>query len=315
MIVVKAGDVNARVRQKSRKHHFNPSFYTSAWVDECDGRVTAYTRPYDKVVAKRYHPQAIGYEEDLYTHYGVPDDISDYIEDQFFKPVDTSASLARDLLLNGDGASLGEKHRIAWARFVMSMHLRCPFGLREVSALANNTLQNLLSRPDAEYDAFRKAEDPSTLYQYMQRHEPHILDNFHKTILPGLIDHEGIGSHIINMRWHVVEVIKARHTLLTCDRPFLTSSGLKDAKCILTVPISPTKLFLATNVEQQAQTVLQMQHEELVRRVNRDVVARAVDIVIGNNDAQLRFVENHLRKKKQPPAPGPVGKGQPNCPE
>ena len=301
-------------RQKSRKHHYNPAFYTNLWADQ-SGLVTAFTRPHDRVVAKRRHPNAIGFEPDLYTHYAVPEELSDYIEEQFFKPVDTAATVSRDQLIDTGPAALTEKQRVAWARFMMSMHLRCPFGLQEVAALANKTLRELLNRPDAEYDAARKQQDPDTLFQYMQRFEPHILDNFHKTILPGLIDHEGIGTHLINMYWHVVDVTEAKHSLLTGDRPFLTSHGLKDARCILAFPLSPAKVFFALNNNHLALSISQEKSETLVRRMNHDIVARAADLVIGNSDGQLRFVENHLRRREQVPAPGPVGKGQPNCPD
>ena len=47
------------------KHHYIPVFYLKRWIGE-DGRLCVYGRPYDRVKANRKHPDATGYEPDLY---------------------------------------------------------------------------------------------------------------------------------------------------------------------------------------------------------------------------------------------------------
>jgi hypothetical protein len=39
-----------------------------------------------------------------------------------------------------------------------------------------------------------------------------------------------------------------------------------------------------------------------------------VDVVIGDTDAHLEFVERRLRRPGKEPVPGPIGRGRPNCP-
>ncbi|WP_148216797.1 DUF4238 domain-containing protein [Phenylobacterium zucineum] len=107
----------------------------------------------------------------------------------------------------------------------------------------------------------------------------------------------------------------APHSLLTSDRPLISTHGWKDPRAALLFPLSPTKLFVATNGREQTARLLQRNSPNaLVRYVNDQIARCAVDFVIGTNDSQLPFVERRLRNFGEEPIPGPIGKGQPNCP-
>lgn len=294
-------------------HHFTPVFYLKAWTT-ADGRVTRYSRPFDKVVAKSCAPTRTGSEPHLYTLHGVRPDQQAALETEFFGPVDDRAAVAHQMLLADRLNDLTGDQRCEWARFMMSMTLRSPFSLGEVQRLADQTVRANLDVDDQEYNAIRGPGDPATIYGWTLKHQPHVIENAHKRFLPAMIDHENLGQHLINMVWATIDVSSARHSLLTSDRPFNWTGGWKNPKALLAFPLGPDRLFLATNSGPLMQAVVSNPVDKVVRQLNDDVVRLAVDFVIGRDASQLPFVESRLRRHDQEPTPGPIGRGQPGCP-
>ena len=84
--------------------------HQSAWAN-VDGRITRYSRPYDKVVAKSCAPKRTGSQEQLYTHRGVAPERAAYLETLFFAPVDSNAAIAHQRLLSGGVSALSPDQR------------------------------------------------------------------------------------------------------------------------------------------------------------------------------------------------------------
>jgi hypothetical protein len=59
-------------------------------------------------------------------------------------------------------------------------------------------------------------------------------------------DNDILGTHINAMRWAVIDVSASPIRLLLSDRPVQIAS-LKEPSGFVSMPISPTKLFVATN--------------------------------------------------------------------
>ncbi len=295
-------------------HHFAPVFYMSPWA--VDHRVMRYHRPHGPAVASRIAPKHTGYEDYLYTLQGVPPEQQQWLETYFFSPVDSRAAIAHQLMLDGKLNRMTNDHRVNWARFMMSMQLRGPFSLGEVQRLAEQNMRKQLSVPgDLDYEAIRKPGDPETLYEWTAKNHPLVLEEAHKRMLPGLIDHEGVGHYLINMHWAVIDVSGATHPLLTGDRPFINTHGLKNPQTAVIFPLSPERLFVATNGTAQTRQILAKSHSWLAKWANGHIVKCAVDFVIGCDGSHLAFVERHLRKTGEQPIPGPVGQGRPDCPK
>jgi hypothetical protein len=295
-------------------HHFTPIFYLNAWAD-ADGRVTRYSRPVDVAVTKPCAPSRTGSAAHLYTLRGVQPERRAALETEFFKPVDTKAAEAHRILLAGGLNKLTHDQRCDWARFMMSMTLRSPFSLGELDNLVGQTLRSTMQlRDDAEFNALRKPDDPETLYDWTLKYHPEAIENAHKSFLPAMIDHEGLGQHLINMIWATVDVASAPHMLLTSDRPFNWSLGWKEPNAALAFPLSPDLVFVATNGRPQMDTVMRRRARDVVRIVNEETARLAVDFVIGCDASQLTFVERRLRRRDQEPIPGPIGRGRPGCP-
>jgi hypothetical protein len=194
------------------------------------------------------------------------------------------------------------------------MQLRSPFGLGECERLADSVLRTTLLRDDAEFNALRSEGDPDNIYDWTVKYHPEVIANAHKTFLPGLIDNEELGGHLINMHWMAVDVSAAQHNVLTADRPFIYTHGWKHPAVALLFPVSPSLIFVATNGADQLSKVRSRSADHLATFTNERVVNYAVDFVIGTDSSQLRFVENRLRPLSREPTPGPIGKGRPGCP-
>jgi len=298
--------------QAPKSHHFTPIFYLKEWA--VDGRVTRYYRPKDVVVASRIAPKNTGYEDHLYTLHGVPPEQQEFLETQLFSPVDSRAAIVHQLLLSGNLVRLTNEQRADWARFMMSMQLRSPFSLSELQRLADQNLRMNLQPDDAEYTAIRKPGEPKNIYDWTAKYQPHVIEEAHKHFLPGLIDHEELGQYLVNMNWNTIDVSTASLTLLTSDRPFIHTHGWKDPRTVLHFPLSPRRLFIATNGRVRTIQVMMTSPTELVKLVNNQIVGCAVDFVIGTDNSHLSLVEQRLRKLSEEPLPGPIGKGRPGCP-
>ena len=293
-------------------HHYLPIFYLKAWCAS-DGKVVRFYRPHDVVVATPVSPDNTAFEPRLYSLEGYPAEQVQTVErDYMSRTVDSPAAVALRVLLEKRPSGMTVEMRNAWTRFVMSMQLRNPFTLQEVKAVADSTLrENLFKADDPEYQAIRDQGDPPTFYEWALKYAPHQMDSMHKAWLPGLIEHEKIGTHIMNMHWSVVDVSKGRFSLLTGDRPYISTHGLGDAKAVIALPISPELLFIASNSANAVQRFRSQPPSDTARRLNTHIARLAVKQVYSDSRAPLPFVEKHLRRADQTPVPGVLGRELP----
>ncbi len=277
-------------------HHYLPVFYLSRWCG-ASGKVVRFYRPHRKVVASPITPDNTGYEPFLYTQDGIRPERRQAVEKEFIAPVvDEPASRAIKILIDRAPERLTAQTRVDWTRFLMAMRLRDPHTLAQITALAQDVLKTNLSKPDDKgYLAAKAEKDPATLYEWVEKNAPHVIENVGKTFLPGLIDHEEIGNHMINMRWCTFDVKAGGVPLLTGDRPFVATTGLSDSKCVVALPLSPRLIFIATNNEETEWRLRHASVKRLAKAMNANIVGQAIKHVYGDSDRQLRFVENRLR--------------------
>ena len=75
------------------KHHFSPAFSLQPWTGS-DGLLCEIRRINGRVAASRKHPNATGFEKNLYRTEGVPADQEQHLEVNFMRPLDTAADRA-----------------------------------------------------------------------------------------------------------------------------------------------------------------------------------------------------------------------------
>ena len=281
-----------------KNHHYLPVFYLKQWARP-DGLLTQYSRPYRKVVADPKAPASVGYKPSLYALEGYAADQRNTIEKNFMAPVvDDPAAQALHVLIEHDNSKLTPELRQAWTRFVMSLHVRHPAGVEQITQQAAHSLrQSLLANPE-EYDAVRGADDPPTLLEWVDQNVPVVLDNYGKLLLPGIITHEDIGNAIIHMRWWTVGITQDFPDMLTCDRPLYLSQGVADERCFIALPLSPRFIFVATRNPATFDNVMAHGIEAVTKSLNEILVTQADKYVYGAHDRHLRFVENRLRRSE-----------------
>jgi hypothetical protein len=282
------------------KHHFSPVFYLRGWCDSATGQLIQYSRPYREVIAEPRSPKATGFEPFLYTMEGLPDDQKQTIEkDYMAAKVDDPAARALRALLGTNTGALTEELRTAWTRFMLAALHRRPAAVAEIGDTFKSVLrQNLLA--DSSYETDKQEGDPPTRFEWMEKHHPHLIDDAAKEMVVRATENERIGTIIMNMQWTTLDMSTSRHELLTGDMPHLRYHGLKDPRCTILFPLTPTKLFIATHDRKAEHNINRRNKTEVVRSVNEEVARLAERFVYGRTKDHLRFVENRLRHPHAP---------------
>lgn len=276
-----------------RDHHYNPIFAQSRWVGS-DEKLCVMRLVYGgKLVCKRYHPAATGKRYDLYRIDGVAEEISQNLEIKFMTPLDTGAAVALDRLITGKTLDL--KQQITWARYLLSMLFRNPDSVGTIKIHMAEIWREGIDALEADYATTRKPHEPATAAELIAKRRPGAAGKSAANMIADIIGNSRAVPDIVAMPWTVVDVSKAKLSLLTSDRPLVMSHGLSDPLCYVALPLSPRKLFVASHDRRYAQKLPGAAHARIVKAMNRDVVRQAREFVWGTDDAQLEFVRKHIR--------------------
>jgi hypothetical protein len=279
-----------------KKHHFLPVFYQRGWCDPTTGQLIEYSRPYyGRVVARPVHPTATGFKPFLYTMEGQPDGKKQSIETDYMAPiVDDPAAQALRVLLGKDMGALTEQLRNAWTRFVIASLVRLPRSVDEIADAFKGVLRQNLLEDIASYEMIKEKDDPATPFEWLEKHHPNYIDDAAKQMVVRSVEHQGIGDIIINMKWSTIDISASRVELLTSDMPHIRFFGLKDPRCTILFPLTPTNVFIATHDRKTERHLLRQDLTKVVKWLNDNVVRVAERYVYGRTSRHLRFVENRL---------------------
>ncbi|HQR05074.1 MAG: DUF4238 domain-containing protein [Proteobacteria bacterium] len=279
-----------------KKHHYLPVFYLAKWAS-ASGKVVRYYRPHLKVVASPITPQHTGYELGLYGLDGYVPDVCNSIEKNFMAPiVDDPAARALAVLIERNNAKLTTELRQAWTHFVMSLHVRSPAKVKQITRQAQNELRQSLSVNPEEYEAVRGALDPPTLVEWVEQNALPLLDNYGKQLLPSIITHTETRDAVIRMRWWTIGITEDFPDFLLGDRPVYMSHGVMDERCFIAVPLSPKYVFFATRKQEIFNRVMSYGIKSVTKSLNNLYVMQADQQVYAASDRHLRFVENRLER-------------------
>ena len=201
----------------------------------------------------------------------------------------------RFMLANKDGiGDMPSKLRSGWSRFILSLVHRTPERLALLKEKCRVVLAERLAEIEPVYHEFRSSSDPPTFAQLRARMQH---DAEHKTwavLLQDVIDSVTVGTFINAMRWSVVTVRNAPHSILTSDRPVYMTNGINHPEGQTILPIGPTQMFVAVNTPQMEVALRTCDPHRLLGQMNDKVVRHACRYVYGIDDRQLRYVENRL---------------------
>jgi hypothetical protein len=281
-----------------RDHHFIPAFLLKQW-DRQNGKLVEYTIKHGKLIAKPVGPHSTGYEFDLYAFNELTPDVRQYIEQQFFNYADNIASIALERHLAGSREPWSAELLSAWSRFLIGIHLRHPDAVPELRAAAQSIWEGSGEASQCAYEATRKPEDPATFDEYLEARDPLIAAKMRMNMVIKSFDNDILGKHINGMMWGVVDVSASPIRLLLSDRP-VEISNLKEPRGFVSMPISPTKLFVAANRPASLENLRRVKPREIVQHVNLFIVSRARRFVWAQDETQRRFIDNHMSKSLEP---------------
>ncbi|GEM_PF-2548206 len=260
------------------KHHYIPASYLKRWAGS-DGKLCQFSRPHRKVQPLRVAPDGTGYIKDLYALHGHDDlKIRYLVETKFFQKVDQVGSEAISFMLDTPGTSMPEKMRYGWCVFLLSLLQRAPAKITFFNDYAASVFEE-----DAQYDV------------------PYGLSPFGADILMRGTISERLISFIMRMQWTLHTLEGSQHSLLTCDSPLVTTDGLLQENAHIFLPVSPRHYFLAVSTERTRQEInSSISGREGLTFANSTIVQEAFRYVYGEDDKQLRFVENRMAPKDRP---------------
>jgi hypothetical protein len=125
----------------------------------------------------------------------------------------------------------------------------------------------------ARYEAIRKPEYPPTFDEYLAQRDPLLPIKMHVNLIIKAFDNHIVGAHINRMPFAVIDLSASPHRLLLSERR-VEIFNLDEANGLISIPISPTKLFVAAN-EEATFGKRRNRSDDLVRHVNLHLVSRA----------------------------------------
>lgn len=285
------------ISNKPRDHHYVPVFYLKQWCGP-NKKLIEFTRKHGNFIAKPVGPKGTGFETDLYAFPELPTGMAQHIEDVFLKYVDNVASIALNRHLKGDTAWTNET-RSGWSRFIISLLIRHPDVMVDLRKATVTSWERAGPNAQARYEASKEHHYPATFDEYIAAVDPLIPIKVSLNAIIKSVDNEQLGGHINGMHWGVIDLSKSPHKLLTSDRP-LQYDSLKLSKGFISLPISPTKLFLASNNPQSISNVRLLAPQVVARNVNLWVVSRARRFVFAHDKSQASFIEKHIHANMEP---------------
>lgn len=276
------------------RHHYVPEFFLKQWCSEEDGKLQYFTyTPKRKLVSYRKAPREIGFDRDLYTVSGITDPWdATYIEHLFFSPVDNDAAVAMETLLQ-TGTLQTNELRSAWATLVSSLMLRSPTALKLTAKRVREMIRMDKTDIRARYAHLRRPSDPEDIHDWLDAGGEDLLRRISVTALPQLTLSEERNQHFVQMEWRVLAIPATEYTMMLSDHPVIVRP-VKLEGGHLALPISPTRLFVASNFPEVFDELGGLPAKEIVKRVNANVVGAARAFVGALDHRQQRFIKNRF---------------------
>jgi Protein of unknown function (DUF4238) len=206
-----------------------------------------------------------------------------------------------ELLLSDQPVVWTEDTRSGWSRFIHSLVRRNPETVARYKVASARVYRDALDDFRANYFERRRPTDPPTFEEYARKHiAPNPVGRACALLLSQVIDSERVGNHINQMRWSVLHLKDdARISALTSDRPVVKTKGIIGPHSFIIMPLSPCAVFLATNTPEAEDSIRNLDIAAFLTSVNQQVVLQARRYVYGQDDSELRFVNEWLGLKPE----------------
>lgn len=188
----------------------------------------------------------MGPDSRLYELSGFPDHLAQQVEQLFFRPVDTKASICLDEIERyKNGVQWDAEKRSAWSRFILSLLLRCPEDLATFREKFRASYFNVSAETQAYYASIKDANFPETMEEWLSTRSPQEIERMLFTLFVSMHNAEAVGNFLNNMIWRIVRVDHPKFYLFTSDRPIIRTNSLSSDDGHIVLPIGPNLMFLA----------------------------------------------------------------------
>lgn len=166
----------------------------------------------------------------------------------------------------------------------------------ELRAAAQAIWEGSGKTSEQEYQLIKQPGEPDTFDEYLARRDPLTSVKARVNLIVKTFDNEIVGEHVNKMKWAVIDLSASSRLLLTSDRP-VGLFNIKDPKGMITLPISPTMLFVAVNDPTIFDVLRRTKPREIVGHVNAHLVTRARRFVWAADQSQTPFVQTNMSTK------------------
>jgi hypothetical protein len=274
-----------------RDHHFIPAFALASWAVKND-ELVEYSIKYRKLIPKWVGPRGTGFVRDLYAFPELPPEHAQHLESVFFNYADDKAARALQLHLQNK-AAWNDELVTAWSVYVVGIHLRHPDVMPELRAASGSIWDQSGPTYQAHYEKVRRPDSPATMDEWIATVDPFTRAKVQLNCIIKMLNNKIVGTHLNSMYWSVIDVSNSPFRFLMSDRP-VEICRLKEPAGFVSIPISPTKLFVAANQERSIQNLGRVKPEGIVRHVNLFVTSRARKFVWAGDESQTDFIRDHM---------------------
>jgi len=267
-----------------------PPVYLASWASR--GTLCAMHKVDGEIAVDVVPPDAAALLPTLPDNSGLPGELVQQIQQQLAALAHADPAAALQPILELRASDWDAEVRDNFARFIVALMLRHPSVVVRVTAAMRDILETGTRELQRRYAARRS--DPRTFAEFVTRADPQAPLNAATQYLNKVIDGDALAATIGKMQWTRLTVAEARFTQLTSDQPLDVPLNLGDKNAYISLPLSPTSLFVASNNTGLIETLSRHDPSKVVRMMNMATVTRANDCVFGTDDSQLSFVKHHF---------------------
>jgi hypothetical protein len=185
----------------------------------------------------------------LYRFTNVDQESANLVEREFLTPhVDHPGHAVLSKLRQGGNVALTDGERWDFAVFLNALNVRTPKMVDRIRRTGVEVLQAELARDPERYESMRKPGMPETAEGFLRMIAPAFIENAGMFVFSNTVMNPNLVTPIFHMRWMIM-LVPEGVSLLTSDNPMWASGRPDDPRCLITLPLSPSALFVATNAE------------------------------------------------------------------
>ena len=234
-------------RQISRKHHYVPKFLLEPWVVNDVLNAYYWDEWTGKIKCKKRGARFFCNEVDLLTLKDKQLE-SDALERTFFGDIDTKGAAARDYLIRNDPFVLSDEQKIHFSGLLLSLEYRYPPMVQKLRDWGPELAKILDSDKELidEMRALGISGSPSNLVASPDTW----FENRSLSVIQRLVSSPKVIGDLLDLHWQLKRLGPQDGTFVLSDRPLIRFFGLDDERVSWFLPLSPTIVFIATNLPQ-----------------------------------------------------------------